>query len=268
MGRMDQWHSQETAKAWDSGESDQLPTRAEQEQILLALLSATPIGDGSVLDLGVGSGLVAETVLDRLPDARLVGIDSSEAMLELARRRLERFGSRATILRGDLSELDRLELPRTLYSAAFSVQTMHHLSGRDWADAARWTAELVEPGGLIVIVDRVQIAESLFRDWIMSRSGRVGRPRCLDERMMISAKTPCTNAASQGSASTRWRATSAHARNEHRTHDPEDLTASAGRARLRRRCPLKSYALSAVHPAREKCSSRPARHRLPRWRRT
>jgi tRNA (cmo5U34)-methyltransferase len=162
---MDQWHSDETARAWDSGESDQLPTRAEQEQILLALLAATPIGDGAVLDLGVGSGLVAEAVLDLLPEARLVGIDSSEAMLELARRRLGRFGSRATILRGDLSELDKLELPRTLYRAAFSVQTMHHLSGRDWADAARWTAELVEPGGLIVIVDRVQIAESLFRDW-------------------------------------------------------------------------------------------------------
>jgi hypothetical protein len=33
---------------------------------------------------------------------------------------------------------------------------MHNLCGRDWADAARWTANLVEPGGLIVIVDRVQ----------------------------------------------------------------------------------------------------------------
>jgi tRNA (cmo5U34)-methyltransferase len=165
MGRMDQWDTEETAKAWDSGESDQLPTRAQQQEILLALLSAAPIGDGAVLDLGIGSGLVAEAVLDLLPDARLVGIDSSEAMLELARRRLARFGSRATILHGDLSQLDKLELPRALYRAAFSVQTMHHLSSRDWADAARWAAELVEPGGLLVIVDRVEIAESLFRDW-------------------------------------------------------------------------------------------------------
>jgi tRNA (cmo5U34)-methyltransferase len=165
METMNHWRTDETAKAWDSGESHQLPTRAEQQEILLALLAATPIGDGAVLDLGVGSGLVAEAVLDQLPDAQLVGVDFSEAMLELARRRLARFESRATVLRGDLSELDDLELPRVSYRAAFSVQTMHHLSGRNWADVAKWTANIVEPGGLIVIVDRVQIAESLYRDW-------------------------------------------------------------------------------------------------------
>jgi tRNA (cmo5U34)-methyltransferase len=165
MGRMDQWHTEETATGWDSGEGDELPTRAEQQEILLALLATTPIDDGAVLDLGVGSGLVAEAVLDRLPDAHLVGIDFSDAMLQLARRRLARFEPRATVLRGDLSELDKLELPRVPYRAAFSVQTMHHLSGRDWADAVKWTANLVEPGGLIVIVDRVQIAERLFGDW-------------------------------------------------------------------------------------------------------
>jgi tRNA (cmo5U34)-methyltransferase len=145
MESMNQWQTEETAKTWDSGESDQLPTRAEQQEILLALLATTPIGDGAVLDLGIGSGLVAEAVLDRLPDAHLVGVDFSEPMLELARRRLARFGSRATALRGDLSELDQLELPRLPYRAAFSVQTMHHLSARDWADAAKWTAGLIEP---------------------------------------------------------------------------------------------------------------------------
>jgi tRNA (cmo5U34)-methyltransferase len=164
MERMNQWQAEEIAKAWDSGESDQLPTRGEQQEILLSSLAATPISDGAVLDLGVGSGLVAEAVLDRLPDAHLVGVDFSAPMLELARRRLARFGSRATALRGDLSELDQLELPRLPYRAAFSVQTMHHLSARDSADAAKWTANLIEPGGLIVIIDRVQIAEPAYRD--------------------------------------------------------------------------------------------------------
>jgi methylase of polypeptide subunit release factors len=62
METMNQWQAEETAKAWDSGESDQLPTRAEQQEILLSLLAATPIRDGAVLDLGIGSGLVAEAV--------------------------------------------------------------------------------------------------------------------------------------------------------------------------------------------------------------
>jgi tRNA (cmo5U34)-methyltransferase len=162
---MHEWHAQEAAEEWDNGGGEQLATRAEQQEILLALLAATPIGDGAVLDLGIGSGLVAEAVLDRRPDAHLVGVDFSEPMLELARRRLARFGSRATALRGDLSKLDELELPLVPYRAAFSVQTMHHLSAHDWVDAAKWTANLIEPGGLIIIVDRVQIGEPLYRDW-------------------------------------------------------------------------------------------------------
>jgi hypothetical protein len=36
-------------------------------------------------------------------------------------------GTRTTVLRGDLTELHELELPRLPYGAAFSVQTMHHL---------------------------------------------------------------------------------------------------------------------------------------------
>jgi tRNA (cmo5U34)-methyltransferase len=181
---MHQWRAQETAAEWDTRGSEQLATRAEQQDILLTLLAATPIGDGAVLDLGIGSGLVAEAVLDRLPDAHLVGFDFSEPMLTLARRRLARFGSRATVLLGDLSELDELELPRVPYRAAFSVQTMHHLSARDWANAVKETAQLIEPGGLIVIVDRVQIAESLYRDWSVVWSRIDSRvPETYDEHL-------------------------------------------------------------------------------------
>jgi hypothetical protein len=41
MERMTQWQVEETAEAWDSGESDQLPTRAGQQELLLALLATS-----------------------------------------------------------------------------------------------------------------------------------------------------------------------------------------------------------------------------------
>ena len=46
------------------------------------------IPDGVVrraVDLGCGTGALTRTLLDRWPDADLIGIDSSEAMLEIAR---------------------------------------------------------------------------------------------------------------------------------------------------------------------------------------
>jgi tRNA (cmo5U34)-methyltransferase len=86
-------------------------------------------------------------------------------MLDLARLRLGRFGSRVSLLHYDLSTLDSIVLPDLRYRVAFSIQTMHHLSDSDKAAALAWTAEVVDPGGLVVIVDRVKVDELLFRDW-------------------------------------------------------------------------------------------------------
>jgi tRNA (cmo5U34)-methyltransferase len=162
---MSEWHAREAAAQWDADVADRLPTRAEQQDVLFALLAAAKIGDGAALDLGVGSGLVAEAVLEMLPKARLVGVDYSAAMLELARERLLRFGARVDLVRGDLASADRIKLPDLPYRAVFSVQTMHHLSDAEKAAAMAWTAAVVEPGGLIVIIDRVRVAEGLFHDW-------------------------------------------------------------------------------------------------------
>jgi tRNA (cmo5U34)-methyltransferase len=162
---MSEWHAQESAAQWDAHAGDRLPTRAEQQNVLLALLAATEIGNGAVLDLGVGSGLVAEAVLETLPRARLVGVDFSGAMLELARERLGRFGARVDLVPGDLASVNRIELPELPYEAAFSVQTMHHLSDSEKAAAIAWMADVVEPGGLIVILDRIRVSEGIFHDW-------------------------------------------------------------------------------------------------------
>jgi tRNA (cmo5U34)-methyltransferase len=162
---MSDWHSAKTATEWDSTAGTRLPTRAEQQAILLALLETAEVGEDAVLDLGVGSGLVADAVLERLPSAALVGIDFSEPMLERARERLDRFGSRAHLLRHDLADLAALTLPVKRYAAVISIQTLHHLSDAEKEAAIAWAARVLEPGGLIMIVDRVSVPETLFDAW-------------------------------------------------------------------------------------------------------
>jgi SAM-dependent methyltransferase len=59
----------------------------------------------TVLDIGCGPGRVAELALDAGASA-YVGVDFSAAMLELAGRRLKRFGSRARLCHADVLEAD------------------------------------------------------------------------------------------------------------------------------------------------------------------
>lgn len=63
------------------------------------------LGDPSVLDVGCGSGRVAEILIEA-GASRYVGVDFSEPMLELAGKRLERFGDDVTLVTGDFMTTD------------------------------------------------------------------------------------------------------------------------------------------------------------------
>jgi 16S rRNA (cytosine1402-N4)-methyltransferase len=60
---------------------------------------------GLIVDATLGLGGHAEALLEHYGSARLLGIDRDPAALELAGRRLERFGERARLVRGRHEEL-------------------------------------------------------------------------------------------------------------------------------------------------------------------
>lgn len=66
-----------------------------------------PAGGGTYLDLSLGAGGHAEALLERSsPEGILYGLDRDPQVLEFARKRLERFGERVRLQRGNFSEAD------------------------------------------------------------------------------------------------------------------------------------------------------------------
>src|SRR5438034_9386458 len=68
-----------------------------------AVLDRLPLrGDERVLDAGCGSGRVTELLAVRLQRGSVVALDGSPAMIDQARSRLARFGTRIEFLLADL----------------------------------------------------------------------------------------------------------------------------------------------------------------------
>jgi len=65
-----------------------------------------PERGGFYVDATVGAGGHAEAILERGPSARLLGLDRDAEALDLARRRLDRFGDRVVLVEADFGELD------------------------------------------------------------------------------------------------------------------------------------------------------------------
>ncbi len=81
-------------------------TMLDEAASVIRLVGRSPV----VVDLGIGTGALSARVLRVAPRARIVGIDSDDAMLNVARRRL---GGRLSTIHGDFERvLGRSAKPR------------------------------------------------------------------------------------------------------------------------------------------------------------
>jgi ubiquinone/menaquinone biosynthesis C-methylase UbiE len=99
----------------------------------------------AVLDIGCGTGVLLEKVLDRYPDSHVAGIDLSPAMLAVARQRLP---PRATL---EVADAEALPFPAQTFDIVVSVSSFHFLPApkRALAEVRR----VLRPGGRLVITD-------------------------------------------------------------------------------------------------------------------
>jgi tRNA (cmo5U34)-methyltransferase len=104
-----------------------------------------------ILDLGAGTGLLAERLLARWPRARLVLLDLSPDMLDRARERFAGHGPGVEIRPADYL-VDPLGGP---YDAVVSALSIHHLPDPGKRAIFRRAFAALRPGGWFVDADNV-----------------------------------------------------------------------------------------------------------------
>jgi ubiquinone/menaquinone biosynthesis C-methylase UbiE len=102
----------------------------------------------AVLDVGTGPGVLLDELAKHRPDLTVTGVDPSADMIAAARRKLARFGDRATAVTGDAADLP---FPDGSFDLIVSSLSLHHWDRP--ADAGRELARVLRPGGRICIYD-------------------------------------------------------------------------------------------------------------------
>jgi tRNA (cmo5U34)-methyltransferase len=115
-----------------------------QEELVRATLGREA---RAVLDLGTGTGETAARVLAAHPGARLVGLDASAQMVELAAERLA--GLPVSLRLGRIEET----LPEGPFDLIVSALAVHHLHSAGKAGLFRRAAAALRPGGRLAIAD-------------------------------------------------------------------------------------------------------------------
>ncbi len=130
-----------------------------EEMLRVAAQELTPVAAGLVLDLGGGTGALAEAILEVDGGGTVELIDIDGEMLAQARTRLARFGGRARFAEGSFLAA----LPRC-HGVAASL-ALHHIPTLDGKRALyRQIHEALEPGGVFVNADATMPAEPAAAD--------------------------------------------------------------------------------------------------------
>lgn len=130
-----------------------VPERQTQIETLCRLIPDSP-GPLQILEVCCGEGLLAEAVLERLPQAHLLGLDGSPAMLGQAGQRLARFGDRFSSGEFELTGQD-WRRPDQFYQAVLSSLAIHHLDGQGKQQLYRDLFRMLSSGGVLLIADLI-----------------------------------------------------------------------------------------------------------------
>jgi tRNA threonylcarbamoyl adenosine modification protein (Sua5/YciO/YrdC/YwlC family) len=139
------------------------------------LAQASGSGARRILELGTGTGETTGRLLERHPEAAVVGIDESNSMLAAARSRLpaERVALRVSRLED--------EFPAGPFDLVASALCVHHLRGPEKRSLFERVREVLEPGGRFVLADVVVPVDP--GDAVTSLSPGFDHPSTLDEQL-------------------------------------------------------------------------------------
>jgi ubiquinone/menaquinone biosynthesis C-methylase UbiE len=135
-----------TAAEWDM-----MRLTYYDERVIETLADAIVVDDTqTVLDVGTGTGFVAAGLAPRAD--RVIAIDNSPAMLDVARDNLAQLGIDNVELReGDLG---RLPFEDDAIDAAVANMVLHHAESP--ASMLAEMARVVRPGGWVAITDEIE----------------------------------------------------------------------------------------------------------------
>ncbi|MFA6113330.1 MAG: class I SAM-dependent methyltransferase [Sphingomonas sp.] len=128
------------------GPPRKVPGFADLQRMAMLLLSEAAPGAADILVLGAGGGLELTVFAQGRPDWRLLGVDPSAAMLDLARVALGPLASRVALLQGYIDDA-----PAGPFDGAACLLTLHFLAADERSRTLRAVRQRLKPDARFVM---------------------------------------------------------------------------------------------------------------------
>jgi SAM-dependent methyltransferase len=146
----------ELVRRWDAQQERYLPAREQRFALMGDVIAhGNPGGAPRILDLCCGTGSISARLLERFPDASIVGVDTDPAHLELARRTL---GDRVEWRDADLRRVGWADdLETESFDAVVSATAIHWFQPEEIVPLYRELARLLRRQGAFLNADHLPV---------------------------------------------------------------------------------------------------------------
>jgi tRNA (cmo5U34)-methyltransferase len=175
------WQDRSLVAAFLTGVRGGIPYAADQIEIMLRVLGGAGLPVRRFLDLGCGSGVLAQAILTQYPEAQAILLDFSEPMLDAAR---EQFAPDHEVVVADFGTPSWTDSVAQLapFDAIVSGFAIHHQPDERKPALFGEIFELLTPGGWFLNVEHVasptpliaQLNDELFVDRLTVFHERAG----------------------------------------------------------------------------------------------
>jgi tRNA (cmo5U34)-methyltransferase len=158
LNQIYRWNQAEFAAGYDRAAAIIHPHYLEIQDAILARIARPRDAQFLLVDLGGGSGRLAEKFLVQFPRATAIVVDQSEAFLKIARQRMEPFEGRGACLVAQLQDDWASRLPAAP-QAITSMSAIHHLSPQEKQTVYAQAYGALEPLGILLNGDEIRAAD-------------------------------------------------------------------------------------------------------------
>jgi tRNA (cmo5U34)-methyltransferase len=153
------WQGRERAQKYEQRANLVLPKRQEILSLMVQLIPFERDEPLRVLDLGTGTGVPAQRVLQDFPRVSVICVDKSAEMMEIGCAKLAEYGDRVRFVQADLEDPAWSSGLPGKFDAIMSALAFNLLTDRAKQRLFAQCYEMLEPHGCLVFSDRLRAAD-------------------------------------------------------------------------------------------------------------
>lgn len=149
------FHSRTMAKTYDEMCKFLVPGYDYMQDTLINILKFENIKELIFLDLGAGSGILIEKIINEFPDSTCYYLDYSDDFMSIAKEKLRKYEDRITYIKSDFcgnweSEIDKKP------NVITSMSAIHHLSNDNKKKIYKKSFNILEENGWFFNIDEMK----------------------------------------------------------------------------------------------------------------